>query len=89
MTLAVLMRPFAVGWDGQRAMGFGSGGYLSFRRRAPQNSLHGQTALRGLITTGYSLSSTLPHGQYKPPTFQPSCPGANRTARAPARDCVS
>jgi hypothetical protein len=25
MTLAVLMRPFAVGWDRQRAMGFGSG----------------------------------------------------------------
>ena len=28
VTLAVLMRPFAVG--GQRAMRFGSGGYLSF-----------------------------------------------------------
>ena len=25
MTLAVLMRPFAVGWERQRAMGFGSG----------------------------------------------------------------
>jgi len=30
MALAVLMRRFAVGWDRQRAMGFGSGGYLSF-----------------------------------------------------------